>query len=91
VRHAPPVDYEHVRLDPRDLEVIEQLRNRPSRAFAGFESWMTTWSPEFRMMFLCASVALAVGLIRFARPSSLPDPFESERAVAAADASPVPT
>lgn len=90
VRHAPPIDASDVRLDARDLEWIERLRSWPARLSAHFEGWTESWSPEFRMMFLFASVALALGLIRSARPTSLPSPFEEARpaATAAAKASP---
>ncbi|MCC6663212.1 MAG: J domain-containing protein [Polyangiaceae bacterium] len=90
VRHAPPVDTSHVRLDARDLEWVDRLRSWPARAGARFDQWTDSWTPEFRMMFLFASVALALGLIRSAKPTSLPSPFEEARpaATAAPQASP---
>jgi len=85
-RHAPTVDISHVRLDARDLEILEHLRSWPARAMASFEHWTEGWTPEFRMAFLCASMAIAVGLIRLARPTSLPSPFEEARPAATAKA-----
>jgi curved DNA-binding protein CbpA len=90
-RHAPPVDTSHVRLDPRDLEWIDRLRSWPARASAGFDRWTESWTPEFRMMFLFASVALALGLIRSAKPTSLPSPFEEARPAPTAQAKTSPT
>lgn len=84
--HAPPIDVSRVRLDARDQELIEQFRSRPARAFSSFEHWTLSWTPEFRAAFLFASVALAVGLIRLARPTSLPSPFEEARPAATAKA-----
>jgi hypothetical protein len=80
----PPIEYEHVRLDDRELELIEHLRTGPSRQLAAFDNWSQSWSPEFRMMFLCASVALAVGLIRLANPTSLPSLYEEARPASSA-------
>ncbi|MBK8996458.1 MAG: J domain-containing protein [Myxococcales bacterium] len=91
VPHAPPIDVSSVRLDPRDLEWIDRLRSWPSRLSAQFDQWTESWSPEFRMMFLFASVALALGLIRSARPTSLPSPFEEARPAATAAAKTSPT
>lgn len=90
VPHAPPVDTSHVRLDRRDLEWIRRLRSWPSRISAHIDQWTEGWSPEFRMMFLFASIALALGLIRSAKPTSLPSPFEEARPAptAAAKSSP---
>lgn len=91
VPHSPPIDVSHVRLDPRDLEWIERLRSWPSRISAAFDQWTESWSPEFRMMFLFASVALALGLIRSAKPTSLPSPFEEARPAAASTVKTSPT
>lgn len=91
VRHAPTVDVSHVRLDARDLEWVARLRSWPGRLSAAFDRWTVSWSPEFRMMFLCASVALALGLIRSAKPTSLPSPFEEARPAATATARVSPT
>ncbi len=91
VPHAPPIDVSHVRLDPRDLEWIERLRSWPARISAQFDQWTESWSPEFRMMFLFASVALALGLIRSAKPTSLPSPFEEARPAPTAAAKTSPT
>ncbi|MBK7584984.1 MAG: J domain-containing protein [Myxococcales bacterium] len=91
VPHAPPVDTSHIRLDARDLEWLERLRSWPARASASFDTWTESWTPEFRMMFLFASVALALGLIRSAKPTSLPSPFEEARPAATAMARSSPT
>jgi len=88
---APAVEYEHVRLDERELEWIDHLRNGPSRTLAAFDAWAQSWSPEFRMMFLCASVALAVGLIRLANPTSLPSLYEEARPAGSSAPSTQPT
>jgi DnaJ domain len=76
---SPPIDISRVRLDARDLEWIARLRTWPARCLATFDAWTEGWSPEFRVTFLCASMAMAFGLIRLANPSSLPSPFEDER------------
>lgn len=76
---APPIDFSRVRLDPREISAVAHWRTWPARALASFEDWRQSWSPEFRMVFLCASLGLALGLIRLARPTSLPSPFEDER------------
>lgn len=81
---APPIDFSRVRLDARDVRLVEHLRTWPSRLLCSFEAWRESWSPEFRMVFLCASVGLALGLIRLARPTSLPSPFEDEKPQAVA-------
>lgn len=91
VPHAPPVDVSHVRLDARDLEWVDRLRSRPARLSSRFDQWTESWSPEFRMMFLFASVALALGLIRSAKPTSLPSPFEEARPAVAAAVKASPT
>ena len=91
IRYAPTVDASHIRLDARDLEWVDRLRSWPGRISAGFDRWTESWSPEFRMMFLCASVALALGLIRSAKPTSLPSPFEEARPAATATARASPT
>ncbi|MFO0564553.1 MAG: J domain-containing protein [Polyangiaceae bacterium] len=91
VRHTPTVDVSHVRLDKNDLEWIDRLRSWPGRMSAGFEQWTESWTPEFRMMFLFASVALALGLIRLAKPTSLPTPFEEARPAATASTPSSPT
>jgi hypothetical protein len=89
--HAPPVDCSHVRLDARDLQTVEQFRSRPAQLFASFESWTDSWTPEFRMVFLFASMAIAVGLIRLANPTSLPSPFEEARPNPVVTANALPT
>ncbi len=80
-----------IRLDAKDLEWISRLRSWPAKLMTRFEEWREGWSPEFRMVFLFASISLAVGLIRFARPTSLPSPFEEARPAATASAEAVPT
>lgn len=67
-----------IHLDERDKQWIDRLRSWPAKAMTEFEDWREGWSPEFRMMFLVLSLTLAIGLIRFARPTSLPSPFEDE-------------
>jgi curved DNA-binding protein CbpA len=75
-----------IRLDERDLLWIDRLRTWPSKTLAHFEGWQQSWSPEFRMMFLVLSLSLAIGLIRFARPTSLPSSFDDEPTAVAARA-----
>jgi curved DNA-binding protein CbpA len=75
-----------IHLDSRDLEWIERLRSWPAKISTRFEEWREGWSPEFRMLFLVLSLTLAIGLIRFARPTSLPSPFEEASDVPAATA-----
>jgi len=69
-----------IRLDAGDLEWIERLRSWPAKVMTRFEAWREGWSPEFRMMFLVMSLSIAIGLIRFAKPTSLPSPFDDEEA-----------
>jgi hypothetical protein len=68
------------------LELIDRLRSWPARTASAFEAWRESWTPEFRMAFLFASMALAMGLIRLAKPTSLPSPFEEARPAATAAA-----
>jgi curved DNA-binding protein CbpA len=77
--HASPVDASKVRLDAQDWSTIEHFRSPPSRWFASFDSWTESWSPASRVKFVVASMALAIGLIQLARPTSLPLPFEEAR------------
>jgi hypothetical protein len=73
-----------IHLDERDMQWIDRLRSWPSKLMTQFEDWQQGWTPEFRMMFLVLSLSLAIGLIRYARPTSLPTAFEDEpKAVAA--------
>jgi len=83
----PPVDVSKVRLTAHDLALVEQFRSRPARAFTALEEWLGGWTPEFRVAFLFASMAVAVGLIRLAKPTSLPSPFEDEQPRIAANVS----
>lgn len=75
-----------IHLDERDMQWIDRLRSWPSKMMTQFEDWQHGWTPEFRMMFLVLSLSLAIGLIRFARPTSLPSGFDDEPKAVAAQA-----